>query len=75
VEQLTDSRSRKLGPAYSPDGATIAFMERSLLRWRVSALDTGTGKIRPLSEEAWGACWPAFAPDGRLAYVSTAESP
>ncbi len=75
VEQLTDSASRKLGPAYSPDGVNIAFMERSFIRWRVSALDTRTGVIRALSEEAWGACRPAFSPDGLLAYVSTAESP
>ncbi len=76
VEQLTDSASLKLGPAYSPDGTQVAFMERSLLRWRVSALDTRTGAIRALSGAgAWGACRPAFSPDGLLAYVSTAESP
>lgn len=74
VEQLTDSVSRKLGPAYSPDGSMLAFMERTLVRWRISVLDAA-GTIRAVSEDAWGACRPAFSPDGLLAFVSTAESP
>ena len=75
VEQLTNSLSRKLGPVYSRDGSMLAFMERTLVRWRVSVLDAKTGTIRAASEDAWGACRPAFSPDGLLAFVSTAESP
>jgi TolB protein len=74
VERLTNSASRKLGPAFSPDGSKLAFMERQLLRWRVSVIDVKTGATVATSEGAWGACRPAFAPDGLLAYVSTAES-
>jgi TolB protein len=75
VERLTDSVSRKLGPAYSPDGSELVFMERSLLRWHVSLLDMKARTTRVVSAGSWGACRPAFAPDGLLAYVSTAESP
>jgi TolB protein len=75
VERLTDSASRKLGPAYSREGERVAFMERVFLRWRVSVLDVRTGATRAVSGGAWGACRPTFTPDGLLAYVSTAESP
>jgi TolB protein len=52
----------------------VAFMERPLVRWRVSVLDVKTGEVRAASQEAWGACRPAFSPEGLLAFVSTAES-
>ena len=74
VKRLTASVQRKLGPAYSPDGRTLAFMEKSLIRWHVSVRDEDSGKKRAVTRGG-GACRPAWSPDGRLlAFVSTRET-
>lgn len=73
VERVTSSISRKLGPAPSPDGKKLAFMETGLIRWHVSILDLGSGEVRQVTGGG-GSCRPAWSPDGALlAYVSTRE--
>jgi TolB protein len=73
IEQVTSSISRKLGPAPSPDGKRLAFMEKSLIRWQVSLLDLESDSTEELTSGG-GACRPGWSPDGALlSYVSTRE--
>jgi TolB protein len=74
VEPVTSSISRKLGPAPSPDGKKLAFMEKGLVRWQVSVLDIRSGESQQVTSGG-GSCRPAWSPDGSLlAFVSTRES-
>jgi dipeptidyl aminopeptidase/acylaminoacyl peptidase len=69
--QLTDGDWDDGSPAWSPDGARIAFTsDRSEQRWRwpaasVWALDLATEALTRLSDEAYGASSPSWSPDGR----------
>ncbi|HXV59818.1 MAG TPA: hypothetical protein VEK15_03925 [Vicinamibacteria bacterium] len=75
VQRFTRTRSRKLGPAFSPDTEWLAYMEKGLLFWHVtvSRVSSGDGSV---VTEGSGSCRPAWSPDGSLlAYVSTRDSP
>ncbi|HEX3272621.1 MAG TPA: S9 family peptidase [Ktedonobacterales bacterium] len=69
--QLTEGDWDDGSPAWSPDGARIAFTsDRSEQRWRwpaasVWALDLATEALTRLSDEAYGASSPSWSPDGR----------
>lgn len=69
--QLTDGDWDDGSPAWSPDGARVAFTsDRSEQRWRwpaasVWALDLATEALTRLSDEAYGVSSPSWSPDGR----------
>jgi dipeptidyl aminopeptidase/acylaminoacyl peptidase len=69
--QLTDGDWDDGSPAWSPDGARLAFTsDRTEQRWRwpaasVWALDIVNGALTRLSDEAYSASSPSWSPDGR----------
>lgn len=75
VERVTETGTRKLGPACSPDGVELAYMEKGLIWWQVSLRELSSGETRVVSRGG-GSCRPAWSPDGSLlAYVSTKGTP
>ncbi len=71
---------RAIMPTVSPDGQRIAFGGQTLHRgafwlYQVHLFEMATAESAPL-ERGGGACWPAWAPDGRrLAYVLLDKEP
>jgi dipeptidyl aminopeptidase/acylaminoacyl peptidase len=69
--QLTDGEWDDGSPAWSLDGARIAFTsDRTEQRWRwpaasIWALDIVNGALTRLSDEAYSASAPSWSPDGR----------
>lgn len=81
VERLTHHFvGRAIMPNVSPDGRSVAFAAQTLARlqfweFQVHVLDLATGRTRAL-DNSGGACWPAWAPDGRtIANVLLATEP
>ncbi len=70
-KQLTDGDWDDGEPAWSPDGARIAFTsDRSAERWRwpaaqVWTVDAHGGEPRRLIDEALGSSAPSWSPDGK----------
>ncbi len=58
------------GPAWSPDGKTIAFAHRRDKRNAIFTVPAGGGQPRKLYDEQ-GACEPHFAPDGKRIVYET----
>lgn len=67
VTRLTEGPADDRYPSWSPDGATIAF-QRAANDGSMDLLflDIASGDVRPVTKGEH----PAFAPDGRLVYVS-----
>ena len=68
----TNFVGRAIMPAVSPDGAKVAFAAQTLRlgefwAFQVHVLDLASGRTEPLPASG-GACWPAWAPDGRTLY-------
>jgi hypothetical protein len=73
MERLTTSDYWQMQGSWSPDGATLAFVERPPdTNWDILLLDLRSRRVTPfLNSRAWGEGWPEFSPDGRwMAYVS-----
>ena len=77
-EQVTDTLTRAIMPAVSPDGRYLAYALQSIRKlgaFQIEVLDLSTRKARVIGA-AGGACRPAWSPDGRrLAYVVLDEEP
>ena len=70
VEQVTsDPLSRSAdGPAWSPDGSSIAFKR---VGGGIFVLELSSGEARLLTDDGWA---PSWSPDGRwIAYIRTVE--
>ena len=73
--RLTDSAGNDLDPAWSPDGARIAFIEQPLagqLRTSGSMDADGTDPVR-LTTDAADDLDPAWSPDGSTIAFETAR--
>jgi Tol biopolymer transport system component len=77
-EQVTDTLTRAIMPAVSPDGTRLAYALQSIRRlgaFQIEILDLTTRTVQVV-ETSGGACRPAWSPDGRrLAYVVLDEEP
>jgi hypothetical protein len=73
MERLTESRYEQAPGHFSPDGATLAFVEvHSQTECSILLLDMKSRSITPFLDEKVWAGWPEISPDGRwLAYAST----
>ncbi|MBI4871931.1 MAG: PD40 domain-containing protein [Candidatus Riflebacteria bacterium] len=73
--RLTRGEGADRDPAFSPDGASLAFSRR-LGTWEahVMVMDFADGRIRPLTDEANLNLQPAFSPDGRGLYFTSSRS-
>ena len=72
MEQLTTSDYTQIPGSFSPDGATLAFVElHPDTIWDIYLLDMRTRRVTPLLISKTNEINPEFSPDGRwLAYYS-----
>jgi dipeptidyl aminopeptidase/acylaminoacyl peptidase len=72
MERLTESKYAQLPGHFSPDGATLAFVEvHSPAESSILLLDMKSRRVTPFLDSKVWAGWPEFSPDGRwLAYAS-----
>jgi len=77
VLNLVDGGERPLGiagraPAWSPDGARLAFMSDRASGWEIYVYDFASGGVRQLTDCAANCRFPAWSPDSRfVAYHAT----
>jgi Tol biopolymer transport system component len=85
---LTAGRVRDLDPAFSPDGARIAFtrcVDKEMIRWsdgsghsavRVCVMDADGANLRVVTEQPAGYMAPSWSPDGtRIACSRALDGP
>jgi Tol biopolymer transport system component len=73
VRQLTRDRADEQSPAWSPDGAEIAYVRYASpgAPSSIWVLTVGTGSIRRLTRDSLGAGTPSWSPNGsQIAVVS-----
>jgi serine/threonine-protein kinase len=71
-ERLTTSEFHQVPASFSPDGSTLAFVERHPeTGWDINLLDLNSRRVTPLLNSRANEAFPEFSPDGHwLAYVS-----
>jgi Tol biopolymer transport system component len=75
LRQLTQGRASDLEPAWSPDGARIAFMSDRDGNWEIYTIDVEGGDVQRLTDHQADDWLPAWSPDGRqIAFVSDRDS-
>jgi Tol biopolymer transport system component len=74
---LTDFQWGVTGPAWSPDGAMVAFagFNETATFSEVYTLELKTGKTRRLTSNSFSDKEPVFSPDGKRILYATDESP
>jgi dipeptidyl aminopeptidase/acylaminoacyl peptidase len=79
MERLTDTRNGKQAPSswwqapgsWTPDGATMSFVDASENRYDIMLLHMPDRKVRPFLNSRFAEFCPMFSPDGRwMAYMS-----
>ncbi|MGE0032226.1 MAG: hypothetical protein AB7T20_14010 [Steroidobacteraceae bacterium] len=70
MRALTDGDFSNRAPAWSPDGARIAFESVRNEQWRIHVLDVASGAVDRLTSSDWHERYPTWSPDGgRLVFV------
>lgn len=73
TRQLTAGKKSSTAPAWSPDGARLAFISDRTDKRQIYVIDPQGGEAEPLTSGEDGVGSFAWAPDGRtIAYTSTA---
>jgi TolB protein len=68
---VTDGDSASRAPAWSPDGARIAFESNRSGNWSIYVLEVETGVVERVTHSDANDRYPAWSPDGgRLVFVS-----
>jgi serine/threonine-protein kinase len=72
MERLTTSKNHQVPGSFSPDGATLAFVEHHPgTAWDINLLDLKSRRITSFLNSKANELWPEFSPDGDwIAYVS-----
>jgi TolB protein len=70
AERVTFNGSYNISPALSPDGRTLAYINRSGSAFRLTTLDLSNGIVQTLSDTVDDES-PSFAPNGRLIVFAT----
>ena len=70
AERVTFSGSYNISPALSPDGRTLAYINRNGSAFRLTTLDLANGIVQTLSDTVDDES-PSFAPNGRLLVFAT----
>ncbi len=79
TRQLTDGDFEDDTPAWTPDGKRVFFAALRTPEWDVElithlyAVDASGGEPEQITGDDAACGWPAFSPDGRLAYEWTVE--
>ena len=72
MQRLTTSDNHQVPGSFSPDGATLAFVELNpQTGWHINLLDMNTRKVTPFLNSKANQMYPEFSPDGHwMAYTS-----
>jgi TolB protein len=70
AERVTFNGSYNISPALSPDGRTLAYINRNASAFRLTTLDLSNGIVQTLSDTVDDES-PSFAPNGRLIVFAT----
>jgi len=65
AQRLTFDGSYNVGPRFSPDGKSIAYVQRDGNRYRIALLELATGQASVLTEGSLDDS-PSFAPNGKM---------
>jgi TolB protein len=63
--RVTFEGTYNVGPRYSPDGKSIAFVQREGGRFRIAALELATGQVTVLTDGTLDDS-PTYAPNGKM---------
>ncbi|MEJ2184903.1 MAG: hypothetical protein P8Z36_03100 [Gemmatimonadota bacterium] len=64
LQPVVTSQTEVQSPAWSPDGAHMAFTERAPDGWRLEERDMRTGRIRMIGAQSTLYLTPTYSPDG-----------
>ena len=63
--RVTFEGTYNVGPRYSPDGKSIAFVQREGGRFRIASIELATGQVTVLTDGTLDDS-PTFAPNGKM---------
>jgi TolB protein len=69
--RLTDTSVTEFGPAWSPDGAWIAYQRDAGSAWELWLVRPDGSDAHRVSPDGEDGVWPAWGPDGLLAWAGT----